>query len=62
MCSYESCTIKCYFFSIFKDKPLFVHRGTEDDKKYFYVNPETGVVIQIGDLSELPDKTFQACL
>nr|XP_034314272.1 protocadherin Fat 4 isoform X3 [Crassostrea gigas] len=41
------------------DKLLFVHRGTDDDKKYFYVNPETGVVIQIGDLSELPDKIFQ---
>lgn len=50
------------FFSIFKDKVVFEHRGTDDDKKYFYVNPETGVVIQIGDLSELPDKTFQACL
>lgn len=50
------------FFSTFKDKLVFVHRGTDDDKKYFYVHPETGGVIQIGDLSELPDKTFQACL
>lgn len=50
-----------FFFLTFKDKIVFVHRGTDDDKKYFYVHPETGGVIQIGDLSELPDKTFQAC-
>lgn len=61
MCvSYDTCTIMVFFLT-FKDKPVFVHRGTDDDKKYFYVHPETGGVIQIGDLSELPDKTFQAC-
>lgn len=60
--SYDTCTIMVWsFFLTFKDKPVFVHRGTDDDKKYFYVHPETGGVIQIGDLSELPDKTFQAC-
>jgi hypothetical protein len=51
--------------SILKDKLVFVSRGTQNDQKYFYVHPETGAVIQIGDLTELPEKTqitvFQVC-
>ena len=44
------------FFLFFKDKLVFEHKGTDNDKKYFYVHPETGAVIQIGDLTELPEK------
>lgn len=51
---------------ILKDKLVFASRGTENDKKYFYVHPETGAVIQIGDLTELPEKNqiteFRVCI
>ncbi|XP_062579030.1 protocadherin Fat 3-like [Saccostrea cucullata] len=39
------------------DKLVFVNRGTANDKKYFFVQPETGAVIQIGDLTELTTQT-----
>ena len=54
------------FFLFFKDKLVFEHKGTDNDKKYFYVHPETGAVSQIGDLTDLPEKVqttiFQACV